>query len=144
MSNFVNIIYGLPNSRYPHKLAELVASHIINHRNVAYFVLDQLEVPACKLVLKALESNGCNTNELDFKCHVHRLVPNECTFEELSEFCTTVCLGYKPDVVAIDYPTLLKAPYTDQYNTLKNLQMLANTLDVEVLAFMPNSRISGY
>lgn len=144
MSNIVNIIYGLPNSRYPHKLAELVACHIIARRNVAYFVLEQQEVTACRLVLKALESKGCNTNELDFKCHVHRLVPNECTFEELSEFCTIVCLGYKPDVVAIDYPTLLKAPYKDHIATLKNLQMLANTLDVEVLAFMPNSRIPRY
>lgn len=141
MSNFVNVIYGLPNSRYSHKLAELVALHLINGKSVVYFVLDQNLDTAIKRVQKALQSSHLFNPGTPYPLIIKQLPPKTATTGDLHNFCNEY--GYRPDILAIDHATLLKFNNYNKEYILQQLYKFANQHNYEIISYMQLGRMAA-
>lgn len=141
MSNFVNIIYGLSNSGYSHRLAELVASHCINGKSVVYFVLDQNLDTAIKCVQKALQSSHLFNPGTPYPLIIKQLPPKTATTDDLHNFCNEY--GYNPDILAIDYATPLKLDSYDKDSVLQQLYKFANRHNYEIISYIPLGRMAS-
>lgn len=146
MRNFVNIIYGLPNSGYSHKLAELITSHLINGKSVVYFTLDQNLDTATKRIKKALNSNHLINPERNpctpYPLIIKSLPPNTHALEDLHAFCNEY--GYRPDILAIDHAILLKFDNYDKEYILQQLYKFANQHDYEIITYMQLGSMASF
>lgn len=145
MSNFVNIIYGIPNSGYSRKLAELVAHHLISGKSVLYFTLDQGLKIATERVQKALDSIHLINPERNpftpYPIIIKQLPRKAVSLEDLHAFCNEY--GYRPDILAIDHATLLKFDNYDKEYILQQLYSFANQRDYEIISYMQLGRMAS-
>lgn len=145
MSQAITVLYGLSGASCRYQLAEHVADAILRAKSVVYIVIDQEVERATYLVYSRLKDSAAWSSRMEDQVEltVKGMPIGACTLDHLHELIRSQTI--RPDVLAIDYATLLDLGlrHPDPLKVQNELLDFAISAKVEIITYIPANRRPG-